>query len=205
MRTVATQVSSGSVAERSGFFGRVERTRIGSPYVIKAMEDALVKGEPRVCGYEANGSFLLGSDLEQRRGRLTALPTRNAVLPILAALTDARRSSVSAVAAALPHRFTHSGRLAEFAPDWRDRLMCWLLEEKDRAVRLQETFGPLAGGALSRIDLNDGVRMIFANERIVHLRGSGNAPELQCYVEAETRQLARQIGKEALAIVSRQF
>jgi phosphomannomutase len=205
MRTVVTPVSSNSVAERSGFFDRVERTRIGSPYVIKVMQDALVKGEPRVCGYEANGGFLLGSDIEQGRGRLTALPTRDAVLPIMAVLTDARRSSVSALLDALPNRFTHSTRLAEFAPERRDRLMGWLLEEKDRAVRLQEAFGALAGGALSRLDLTDGVRMIFANERIVHLRGSGNAPELRCYTEGETAQLARQIGEEALAIVSRLF
>jgi phosphomannomutase len=205
MGTVITPVSSNSVAERSGFFARVERTRIGSPYVIKAMRDALGRGDERVCGYEANGGFLLGSDIARGGARLTALATRDAVLPIMAVLADARAGSVIGLVAALPGRFTHSDRLASFAPERRDRLMAWLLEGEDRAARLQDAFGGLAGGALCRIDLNDGVRMIFANDRVIHLRGSGNAPELRCYSEAEEPGIARAIGEQALALVARQF
>ena len=205
MQTVVTPVSSNSVAERSGFFNRVERTRIGSPYVIKAMQDTIAKGETKVCGYEANGGFLLGSDVRCDSTRLAALPTRDAVLPITAVLANARSSSVSALIAALPNCFTHSDRLVEFAPERRDRLIAWLLEEADREVRLQEAFGALASGALSRIDLTDGVRMIFANDRVIHLRGSGNAPELRCYTEAEEPQIAREIGEQTLALVARKF
>jgi phosphomannomutase len=83
--------------------------------------------------------------------------------------------------------------------------MAWLLEGEDRDQRLQAAFGALAGGALSRIDLTDGVRMIFANDRVIHLRGSGNAPELRCYSEAEDARIARDIGEQALALVARQF
>lgn len=205
MGTVITPVSSNSVAERSGFFERVERTRIGSPYVIKAMRDALARGDERVCGYEANGGFLLGNDIERSGARLTALATRDAVLPIMAVLADARSLPVSALVAALPGRFTHSDRLAAFVPERRERLMAWLLEGKDREVRLQDAFGAMAGGALSRIDMTDGVRMIFANDRVIHLRGSGNAPELRCYSEAEEPRIARDIGEQALALVARQF
>lgn len=205
MGTVITPVSSNSVAERSGFFGRVERTRIGSPYVIKAMRDALARGDERVCGYEANGGFLLGSDIARGGARLKALATRDAVLPIMAVLADAQASSVSELVAALPGRFTHSDRLAAFAPERRDRLMAWLLEGEDREERLQDAFGALAGGALCRVDLTDGVRMIFANDRVIHLRGSGNAPELRCYSEAEEPGIARAIGEQALALVARQF
>jgi len=205
MRTVITPVSSNSVAERSGFFDRVERTRIGSPYVIKAMQDALARGEPRVCGYEANGGFLLGSDVERGGACLATLATRDAVLPIIAVLADSRSTSVSALVDGLPKRFTHSDRLPDFAPDRRNELMGWLLEGEDRDARLDDVFGTIAGGALLRIDLTDGVRMTFGNDRVIHLRGSGNAPELRCYSEAETPRLARDIGEQALAIVAEQF
>jgi phosphomannomutase len=205
MKTVITPVSSNSVVERSGTFDRVERTRIGSPYVIKAMQEALAKGEPRVCGYEANGGFLLGSDVERGGACLAALATRDAVLPILTVLADARSSSVSTLVDALPKRFTHSDRLPDFAPDRRDRLMNWLLEREGRDARLADAFGTIAGGALCGIDLTDGVRMTFGNDRVIHLRGSGNAPELRCYSEAETPPTARDISERALAVVAEQF
>ncbi len=73
MRTVITPVSSNTVVEESGYFGRVERTRIGSPFVVKAMQNALGQGDRSVCGYEANGGFLLASDVE----RAGQLGTRN--------------------------------------------------------------------------------------------------------------------------------
>lgn len=205
MSTVVTPVSSNSAVEKIGFFDRVVRTRIGSPYVIRAMLDALAKGEPRVCGYEANGGFLLGSDIEQGHGSLTALPTRDSVLPLIAVLSAARANGVGALVAALPDRFTFSDRLPDFSPERRDRLMRWLLDQEDREGRLCEVFGPGADAGLCRIDLSDGVRMVFHNDRVIHLRASGNAPELRCYSEAETPTLAHEIGMGALAIVAGRF
>jgi phosphomannomutase len=63
----------------------VEQTRIGSPYVIKAMNDKVEKDpESRVTGWESNGGYLLGSDWTLESGHLDRLPTRDAVLPLLA-------------------------------------------------------------------------------------------------------------------------
>ena len=45
------------------------KTRIGSPFVIVGMEEALKKGKQRVCGWESNGGFLTGSDI-QRNGAI---------------------------------------------------------------------------------------------------------------------------------------
>lgn len=58
--TVATPVSSSTAIEKCGAFAQVMRTRIGSPYVIEAMEKALAAGAKRVAGFEANGGFLVG-------------------------------------------------------------------------------------------------------------------------------------------------
>ena len=64
---VVTPVSSNTAVELCRSFKQVMRTRIGSPYVIAGMEDASVApgAQPGqvVVGYEANGGFLLGSDV----------------------------------------------------------------------------------------------------------------------------------------------
>jgi phosphomannomutase len=65
---------------------RLVQTKIGSPYVIKAMTDELVSsaGKAKVVGWEVNGGFLTGSDWHINGDTLRALPTRDAVLPIIA-------------------------------------------------------------------------------------------------------------------------
>ena len=42
------------------------------------------------------------------------------------------------------------------------------------------------GGIEASLDRTDGLRMTLQDGRIVHLRPSGNAPELRMYVEADT-------------------
>lgn len=89
----------------------LRRTKIGSPYVIAAMNRALADGRRGVVGWEANGGFLTASSLELEGRRLEPLPTRDAVLPLLAVLVAARRAggSLSSLMATLPARFARSG------------------------------------------------------------------------------------------------
>ncbi|MFH0809802.1 MAG: type I phosphomannose isomerase catalytic subunit [Pseudomonadota bacterium] len=92
----------------------VRRTRIGSPYVIEAMAEAVAQGSASVVGWEANGGFLTGTSFSVNgRKRLTGLPTRDAVLPILAVLLSAagRGVRVSSLFDELPRRATSSGLL----------------------------------------------------------------------------------------------
>ena len=203
---VVTPVSSNSVVERIPGFTRVERTRIGSPYVIAAMDQARDDGVV-VCGYEANGGFLLGSDVAINGGTLAALPTRDAVLPIVAALVAAGSRGLAALVRDLPPGVTHSDRLPDFVASRRDALMAWLLphDVEERDVRLNEAFGSIAQAALETVNITDGVRMHFANGRIIHLRGSGNAPELRCYTEAETPAVAAAMNSQSLAWVAGRF
>jgi len=67
----------------------VKHTPVGAPGVIKAMNDAIAEKYSRVVGWEPNGGFLLGSDFMINGKILKALPTRDAVLPILAVLLQA--------------------------------------------------------------------------------------------------------------------
>jgi phosphomannomutase len=68
-------------------FAAVEQTKVGAPYVNKAMLDAR-KAKPHIkaAGYEANGGYLLGADWDIDGRTLKALPSRDAVLPIVCAL-----------------------------------------------------------------------------------------------------------------------
>ncbi len=89
----------------------LQKTEVGSPYVAVAMEDAMARGKKRPVGWEVNGGFLTGSDIQLPGGTLRALPTRDAVLPILTALLTAveQNRSISEVFAQLETRFTGGG------------------------------------------------------------------------------------------------
>ena len=89
---------------------------IGSPYVITGIERAISKGGHRVCGWEANGGFLTGSDIERNGNVLTALLTRDAMLPIICALFAAhnRHITLPELFATLPHRFSRASLIRNF-------------------------------------------------------------------------------------------
>ena len=186
IQALVTPVSSNSVVEACGWFDTVHRTRIGSPYVIEQMDQALEDGATRVAGYEANGGFLLASDISLNGKTLKALPTRDAVLPILAILASAREQGcpVSRLVAALPPRYTASDRLKNFPTDL-SRQKIETLAASDEVI--EAMFGDLCG-AVQRTDQTDGLRITFENDEIIHLRPSGNAPELRCYNEAASRE-----------------
>ena len=196
---IVTPVSSNTVAELSGAVPKVLRTRIGSPYVIAAMMEA-AKADPAACvvGYEANGGVLLGTAV----GDLAALPTRDALLPILAIVSAARETPVAQTVAQLPPRFTYSDRVADFPQADSASLIAFLSEGDEGAqlARIARVFGDIAGLPIA-IDTTDGYRMSFASGAILHFRPSGNAPELRCYSEAETEARARDLNGRALAHV----
>lgn len=196
---VVTPVSSNTAVEKCGLFSRVMRTKIGSPYVIEGMQACA--GQGSVVGYEANGGFLLGSDLMQNGRRMASLATRDAVLPMLALLCMAseRKCKVSALARTLPERYTASDRLQDFSSLKSQSLILRLLESNDL---LSAMLAPQAG-VVAKIDQTDGLRVAFASGDIVHLRASGNAPELRCYAEANSPERAKALCDECLGRVSR--
>jgi Phosphomannomutase len=203
--TVATPVSSNTALELSGFFQEIRRTRIGSPYVIAAMQGALQEGQMPVCGYEANGGFLLGSPLTRDGRTLAPLPTRDAILPMLTVLTAAkeRRTPLAALLADLPPRFTASDRLQDFPTALSQRYLD-AFRGKDKVANLaafNAAFGEIAGDA-QHMDLTDGIRVTLAQGGVIHLRPSGNAPELRCYTEADSPEQAEAMLRKALQIMN---
>lgn len=193
---VVTPVNSNSGIERGNRFARVLRTRIGSPYVIEGMARAHREGACRVIGFEANGGVLIGSPVGIGNRTLTALPTRDALVPILAFLDMARRSCrpLSTFADDFAFSATASGRLENIAPSASGDFLQRLRNDSDFRERVVD--GMLC---VASIDITDGVRMVAADGTVLHYRASGNAPELRCYVEASGETSARTLLSLGLA------
>lgn len=179
IEALAIPVSCNTAVASCGRFAKVALTRIGSPYVIAEFTE-LAKGYQRIAGFEANGGFLLGSDMELAGKSLAALPTRDAVLPFLMLLAAAGKGTISPLVAALPQRFTHSDRIKDF-PTARSQEILAVGMADPQALLVKLGF---AGSSVSHVDITDGLRMTLNDGRVMHLRPSGNAPELRCYAES---------------------
>ena len=190
-RDVVTTVSANTVVERLGVFESVHRTRIGSPYVIEKMSDIATNGESLVVGYEPNGGFLTGSTVSLGGGVLEPLMTRDAMLPIVAMLALAKEVPLAKKVGQLPPRRTATDRLEEVPADVSQRLV-------GRILAGETVLFPDDLGDICEIDTIEGARVHFSSGRIVTVRPSGNAPELRCYVEAESDALASSTLQEVL-------
>lgn len=194
--TVVTPISSNSGVTAKGF-AAVQRTRIGSPFVIAAMEAAGGK----VVGYEANGGFLLGFEAEGPKGSLAPLRTRDCVLPLVMTLIAAGAGPLSARVAQEPPVVTLADRLQEVPQEASQPFVAALGSEPEARA----AFLAALGGAEAAVDLTDGVRLTLQDGRVVHVRPSGNAPELRLYVEAQDRAEAEALLQAGLAELRRRL
>ena len=198
-KVIATPVSSNSMVSALPAFDRVHLTKIGSPYVIAAMETALTENPAaKVVGFEANGGFLLGFGTQGPAGPLPPLMTRDAFLPIVAPLAAARAAgqSLAQAVAALPARFTAADRLEDTPTEASAALLADLEANAPARAAFLEPLGTEAG-----LDRTDGLRLTLQGGRIVHLRPSGNAPEFRVYAEAESAAAAQALLAAGLARV----
>jgi phosphomannomutase len=200
------------------------------------MAAARAKGREVICGWEANGGFLTGSDIRRNGKTLRALPTRDAVLPILCAPFSAQQSglSLTALFSRLPGRFSRAALLKQFPRPVSLRIMerfspadprvqdvvfqsgKTIVLDKDGQTRhvadaglrrieairkdLEGFFTPGLGFAsIARLNYTDGVRVVFDNADVAHLRPSGNADELRIYAVAGTQARAERIANLGVA------
>jgi phosphomannomutase len=128
----------------------VAQTRIGSPYVIAAMNQAVAAGKKPVTGWESNGGFLTATEFTVCGKILQPLPTRDSLLPILCVLGEGiRKGSLSAVFDQMPQRFTQAGLLDNFPVEVSERMMAGL-KPKDAQV-IEVEFSP-QGSAQVRLE-----------------------------------------------------
>ena len=130
----------------------VLRTRIGSPYVIEAMETLKSQGKQRVMAWEANGGFLLGSAITLEKGVLEPLPTRDATLPMLTVLQVAnqRQIPLAQLLREFPPCYGKSDLLDEF-PQEDSRLMVEFFKPEDDRIKTLE----FVDGAVRLLDADN--------------------------------------------------
>lgn len=194
---VVTPVTSNSGIEASGGFD-VVRTKVGSPFVIAGMNDALAAGKNAVMGFEANGGLLTASTFTVNGQKLSPLPTRDSFLPIQAVLSlgAKRKQALSELAASYRLPVAAADRLENFAQEKSAALMAHLRASPENLA----SFLTPVGEVKSTSDI-DGLRVGLADGSTIHFRPSGNAPEMRCYVEAANQQEAESLLLKGLDLI----
>lgn len=193
IEALAIPVSCTSSVETSDFFSNVVRTKIGSPYVIEKFKD-LVNKYTAVAGFEANGGFLLASNIYVNNKILLSLPTRDALLPVIAVLTLANGEPLSSLNTLLPQRFNYSDRIKNITKAKTVPLIQLGINTPAQLLSVLN----MDELCIKDINIIDGVRLTFSNQNVIHLRPSGNAPELRCYTESDSIAKAKALAESVL-------
>ncbi len=221
---------------------RVMQTRIGSPYVVDAMNSELKRDpDSKVVSWESNGGFLLGSDWNIENSNLRYLPTRDAVLPLVSVLLLAVQEDQTVselVTSKLPNRYTHADVIDDKTPgceiytaEMGGDIINMLSPVNTDIIRVDFTEkGTKTEGAdcdtesgrnltgikeklsnyftkergftdIVSINFIDGIRIVFSNNDVAHLRPSGNAPEFRVYATADTQEEANRIVEKRKEII----
>lgn len=199
--SVVTPVTSNSALESVLASSSFIRTKVGSPYVISGMKAA---NAGPVLGFEANGGVLLGSDIVLNGHAMRALPTRDCVLPILCALASIKQQGKPL--AAIVSNLNMNAKFSDRAQDYpRATSAAFMDELKKTNGKLRGEFADLGVNEEYTLDETDGLKFSRADGQVsLHVRPSGNAPELRVYCEAGTAENAKAMG-EGLLQIARDF
>ncbi len=170
-----------------------QHTKVGSPYVIESMSESSAS---LPVGWEVNGGFLIGKNFEYNGKSVDRLPTRDSFLPIFVCLKSAARlkKSASELFGELPARYTQAGLIDNFPVESSKKILA-AFADPDRALEIVNSVftDELGFDMLEHVDVTDGVRLYFKNGSIVHVRPSGNAPQLRVYSIASSQERADEI------------
>lgn len=196
--SVSTPVSCNTALEKCDRFAAIRRTRIGSPFVIASMNESADAGRKGIVGYEANGGFLTNSPFTVFDKALPALPTRDAVLPVLCILLLSIQEGkpISGLAAGLPQCFTLSDRIQDFPTTESAKI----IEQFQDEAAIEAAFGELFG-KVDSINRTDGLRVTFDSSEVLHMRPSGNAPEFRCYNEASSPERVLEMQQQSMKVL----
>jgi len=130
------------------------------------------------------------------------------MLPILCVLFAAQERRVSLVDlfGTLPKRFSKAALLKQFprpvALKIIERFSPGVQQQDLQTIRTDLThfFSREMGfGSIAGVDYTDGVRIVFGNEDVAHIRPSGNADEFRVYAVADTQKRADTIAAITVA------
>lgn len=192
---IALPISCNSGISQISAFSEIVYTKIGSPYVVEALNRLALK-HSSVAGFEANGGFILKSPIFSSQS-LQALATRDSVLPLLACLVTAatKRKKLHNLISDLPGRYTSSVLAKDCPGEKSNRILTSITKYPQEVIR---DIAATQEDESITINYLDGIRITTSRGEIIHFRPSGNAPEFRCYTEAATQERAEQIAQNAL-------
>jgi phosphomannomutase len=191
MEAVVTPISSNSSVELVDF-KKVVRTKIGSPYVIDCLKQLSTEGL-KSSGYEANGGYILATDLSDKGKILNKLVSRDAVLPMISLIAYSKKLNlpISTLVSKFEKRFTSSRKVDNFPTEKSKEIINrFYLNNQIVKTKVKEFFKSILDLEITDINTLDGVRVTYENMDVLHIRPSGNAPELRCYVESDSQEKA---------------
>lgn len=198
---VALSICGNTNIDKSGYFKKVEKTKIGSPYVVEAMINAEKESYKNIVAYEGNGGFLIHKNIEKNGKVLKGLPSRDSFVVIFSLLDYAfsQNKTISQVISELPARFTASDRLKDIPTEISKKVIAeFIPQDIDQVNNLFHKIFPEFTTQVKEVNTLDGMRMTLENDEIIHIRPSGNAPELRLYTEADSQKRAEELNMSGL-------
>ncbi|HCN8483584.1 TPA: phosphomannomutase [Escherichia coli] len=191
---IVVPINCNSMIGKVGTLISVTRTRIGSPYVLDGI-NRLKKTGNIVAGFEANGGYILSSTICKNGRVLEHLATRDALLPALAVLSLAYQNyrNINELLVTLPKIYTASDRIQDVSNEFNTLYVDNIKKEPKKYF---ERIG--VEGSIIDINMLDGIRVVFNDNKIIHIRPSGNAPELRCYCESDSLKHAESFVQKVL-------
>ncbi|CAH9062869.1 Phosphoglucosamine mutase [Pseudoalteromonas sp. CIP111854] len=196
INALAIPVNCNTALELSGAFEQIVRTKIGSVYVINAIK-TLQDDNALVAGFEANGGFLLASDIYDNHRVMMKLETRDALLPVLCVLAMLGQNKLSNLLLKLPQRFTYSDRIENVELQKSTQIV----QFARNSPYLFLDYSQIQYQGRVHVDNTDGVRILLESGDIIHLRPSGNAPEFRCYVDCDNKLNAQRLVMRVLSSI----
>jgi len=174
-------------------------TKIGSPYVISGMKKSADANT--VVGWEVNGGFMMGSEATLHGVNLKPLPTRDAILPIVAVLTMAVENSkkVSEIFEVLPKRYTGAALLDNVDEQAIVRIRDLPQDQAAAEAIIERELKSRELGEPINVNRLDGLRVTFSSGNVIHIRPSGNAPQLRIYTNTDSQDYADSLAAQAVA------
>jgi len=178
---ISVNRSVGIHLEKNGVVLRY--TKIGSPYVIEAMNEAIGQGKSSVVGWETNGGFLTGTDFLINGNIVKALSTRDAFLPILCALAQAtkRNIPVSKLFSELPQWYTDTGLIDNFPQETGRKVIKHFLPPRESNIQQVD----FEAGTIKVTDVADRT-WILDSENPIYKALSGNKAKLERFFNSKT-------------------
>jgi phosphomannomutase len=103
---------------------------------------------------------------------------------------------ISTLVTEVSKRFSASDRVKNFATAKSQQLINQHQDDPSQLVTLMGF-----DESVMNSDTTDGLRITLANNDIIHLRPSGNAPELRCYAESADENISQALVTKVLTKV----